>query len=102
MGLAEQQGTPGEAKRFRAVVHGRVQGVNFRYYTRQRARGLGLVGYVRNRWDGTVEVVSEGRPDALRRLLAWLHTGPSMAHVSRVEVRWEPPEGEFQRFEVRY
>jgi len=90
-----------EVKRFRAIVHGRVQGVNFRYYTRERARNLGLVGYVRNCWDGTVEVVAEGPEDALQSLLSWLHVGPSLAHVSKVEVSWQAPRGEFERFEVR-
>jgi len=90
-----------EAKRFRAVVHGRVQGVNFRHYTRERARSLRLVGYVRNCWDGTVEVVAEGQDDALRELLSWLQVGPSLACVSRVELSWQAPKGEFERFEVR-
>lgn len=90
-----------DVKRFRAVVHGHVQGVNFRYYTREKARNLGLVGYVRNRWDGTVEVVAEGPEDALRSLLAWLHVGPSLAHVTEVEVSWQAPQGDFERFEVR-
>ncbi|MBC7237471.1 MAG: acylphosphatase [Chloroflexi bacterium] len=89
-------------KRFRAIVHGRVQGVNFRYYTRQRARGLGVTGFVRNRYDGTVEVVAEGGEDALRRLLSWLHAGPSLAQVTRVDVEWGPPTGQFVSFEVRH
>jgi acylphosphatase len=92
---------PPEIKRFRAVVHGRVQGVNFRYYTREKAHSLGLVGYVRNCWDRTVEVVAEGEEVALQELLAWLHEGPSMAHVSRVEVNWQAPRGENDHFEVR-
>ena len=50
----------GEAVRLRAIVHGRVQGVNFRYYTRQQARQLGVTGCVRNLWDGTVEVWPKG------------------------------------------
>jgi acylphosphatase len=89
------------AKRFRAVVHGRVQGVNFRHYTREKARSLRLVGYVRNCWDGTVEVVAEGPEDALQSLLSWLHVGPSLAYVSEVEVSWQAPQGDLERFEVR-
>jgi acylphosphatase len=99
---AEPEREVGETKRFHAVIHGYVQGVNFRYYTRQKAQQLGLVGYVRNRWDGTVEVVAEGEPGALQRLLSWLHRGPSLAHVSKVETEWVSPLGDFQRFEVRY
>ncbi|MDY7041603.1 MAG: acylphosphatase [Chloroflexota bacterium] len=85
-----------------AVVHGLVQGVNFRYYTSLEARRLGVVGYVRNQWDGTVEVVAEGERSSVERLLAFLHRGPSWATVERVDVQWQEPTGEFQRFEVRY
>ncbi|MBM3190327.1 MAG: acylphosphatase [Chloroflexi bacterium] len=91
--------------RLQAIVHGHVQGVNFRHYTRERARSLGLGGYVRNRWDGTVEVVAEGPEPALQALLSWLHRGPPLAQVTEVEARREPiPPGqrEFHSFEVRY
>jgi len=91
-----------EKKRFRAIVHGRVQGVNFRNSTLHQARALGVVGYVRNCWNRTVEVVAEGEGDALRRLASWLHAGPSLAHVSRVEIHWEAPLNEFAEFEVRF
>lgn len=89
-------------ERLEAVIHGRVQGVNFRYYTRQRAQELGLTGYVRNRWDGTVEVVAEGPPQALARLLDFLHRGPPSAIVVQVDVQWKPATGEFQGFRVAY
>jgi len=87
---------------FRAIIHGRVQGVNFRYYTRQIARSLGLVGYVQNLADGTVQVVAQGEQNALRQLLSWLHKGPSWARVTRVNVTWlQPTRGE-KSFEIRY
>lgn len=88
--------------RLAAVVHGRVQGVSFRYYTRQRARELGLVGYVRNRADGTVEVVAEGKREAVESLLAYLHAPQRPAFVTHVETRWPMPTGGFERFEVSY
>jgi acylphosphatase len=88
--------------RLSAIVHGMVQGVNFRYYTRLQASKLGLAGYVRNQWDGTVEVVAEGERYLLQRLLAWLHVGPRSAFVERVDAQWDKPTGEFTRFEVRY
>ncbi|MCD6554143.1 MAG: acylphosphatase [Anaerolineae bacterium] len=91
-----------EQVRLHAVVHGRVQGVNFRYYTALEARRLGVVGYVRNRWDGTVEVVAEGERSLVEQLLAFLHRGPRWARVERVDVQWQAPTGEFRRFEVRY
>jgi len=88
--------------RFRANVQGRVQGVSFRYYTMEMARRLNVRGYVRNRWDGSVEVVAEGEEARARKLLEWLHTGPRWARVDRVEVEWGEPTGEFKRFEVRF
>ena len=100
--MAAGETGPREHRRFRAVVHGRVQGVNFRHYTQEQAEHLGLVGYVRNTWDGTVEVVAEGREASLRSLLAWLHHGPSIAHVSRVQVQWQAPRREFQDFQVLF
>jgi acylphosphatase len=88
--------------RLQAIVHGRVQGVNFRYYTQRRARELGLTGYVRNVWDGTVEVVAEGQRADLDELLAFVRTGPRAAFVTRVDVHWPAATGNFDRFEVRY
>jgi acylphosphatase len=92
---------PAEA-RLLATVHGRVQGVNFRYYTLRRANDLRLTGYVRNQWDGTVEVAAEGPRQALEQLLAFLRTGPRGAFVTQVDVKWSAPAGHFSRFEVRY
>ena len=76
--------------------------MSFRYYTLLKAEELGVSGYVRNRWDGAVEVVAEGRDDPVRQLLRWLHTGPRWAKVEDVEVEWKEPSGEFKRFEVRF
>ncbi len=70
----------------RAVVHGRVQGVGFRWATRERLTELGLDGAATNRPDGTVEVVATGPPDAVDRLVAWLRDGPTPGHVTRVDV----------------
>jgi len=88
--------------RLHAIVHGRVQGVNFRYYTVRTAQRLGLTGWVANRWEGTVETVSEGRREALNEFRAFLHRGPPSSVVQRVDVEWETPTGEFERFGVRY
>jgi acylphosphatase len=89
----ENRAVPTDVVRRRAVVHGRVQGVFFRDSTRQRARAHGIAGWVRNRADGTVEAVIEGEPEAVQRLLRFLETGPPHAHVDRVEVSNEEPEG---------
>jgi DNA ligase D-like protein (predicted 3'-phosphoesterase) len=83
-----------------AVVHGRVQAVGFRYSIRRRARALGLLGWVRNRPDGTVEVHAEGPPDSLRVLLEFLGTGPPGACVEAVEHEQRKPEGH-EQFAIR-
>lgn len=85
-----------------AIVHGRVQGVNFRYYTQLNAQALKLTGWVRNRPDGTVEVMAEGPRTALEQLLAFLGEGPSHARVDRVDVGWLPASGRFSQFQVVY
>ena len=91
-----------EHKRLEANVHGYVQGVGFRWRTREVARRLNLRGYVRNRYDRSVEVVAEGPEQALRELLAYLRVGLSAASVERVDVRWLPYSGTFLGFEVRF
>jgi acylphosphatase len=88
-------------RRLHAVIHGRVQGVSFRYYTQRRARELDLTGYVRNQWRGTVEVIAEGQHRNLEQLLAFLRVGPPAAMVTKVDLKWLPFSGSFERFEVR-
>ena len=80
--------------RARVVIRGRVQGVFFRAETRDRARSLGLRGWVRNVPDGTVEAVFEGERERIESLLVWCRRGPALADVDDVEVHWESPEGE--------
>lgn len=83
----------------RLVIHGRVQGVGFRYALAQEAERLGLTGWVRNRRDGTVEAVVCGGETAVEQLYEWAQRGPPTAQVSRVLVDME--QGEFDRFELR-
>jgi len=88
--------------RLHAMVHGRVQGVSFRYSTVLKAQELGVAGYVRNKWDGTVEVVAEGPQRTLQQLLVWLRIGPRPARVSRVDTTWQVAKGNMTSFEVRW
>lgn len=88
---------------FRAVVRGRVQGVNFRDYVLTHARFLGLTGYVRNLPDGrSVEVVAEGPRSDLEQLLEHLHEGPGMSRVDAVDVEWREPTSDHSHFGVAY
>jgi acylphosphatase len=80
--------------RRRALVHGTVQGVGFRFSTEGEADRLGVDGFVCNRPDGTVEVEVEGAPEAVGHLLAWLEDGPAGADVTRVDVEELAPTGE--------
>lgn len=85
--------------RLAVTVHGRVQGVGFRWFTRERARRLGLAGTVRNRADGAVEVDAGGSPTALAALRTLLLQGPPGAAVERLEERTpslEPLPSPFQ------
>ena len=83
-----------EVKRARARVRGHVQGVFFRSEARERARSLGVAGWVRNVPDGTVEAVFEGPAERVESLLQWCRRGPAGARVDEVAVEWEAPQGE--------
>lgn len=82
-------------------IRGRVQGVSFRYFTRQTAQAHGVTGWVRNLPDGDVEGVFEGRESDVRALVDWCRQGPPGARVDAIDVDWEEPTGEFGGFEVR-
>ncbi len=90
-----------ERKRLHAIVEGRVQGVGFRYFVFDQAYGLGLTGWVRNRWDGSVEVTAEGKVAILNKLLAALYRGPRGSFVTGVNAMWQAATGEFSEFRVR-
>jgi acylphosphatase len=82
------------------MIHGRVQGVFFRDSLRRLAEDHGVCGWARNTWEGTVEAVLEGDPKDVDRLVAFAREGPVGAHVERVEVADEDPEG-LRGFAVR-
>ena len=88
--------------RLHAIVEGRVQGVNFRYYTVRAAQRLGVTGWVANRYDGRVETIIEGPDEILKEMLAFLHKGSPSAIVTKVSVQWGAATGEFTEFKVRY
>jgi acylphosphatase len=86
--------------RRRVVVSGQVQGVFFRDTCRRQAHVYGVMGWVRNCPDGTVEAVFEGEPNAVEAMIEWVRRGPPAAEVSRVEVTEEEPVGD-RSFRVR-
>ena len=80
-----------QTRRVRVVVMGRVQGVGFRASAQDEAERQGLIGWVRNRHDGSVELEAEGAADAIEALLAWCAKGPPGARVDGVESEEQAP-----------
>jgi acylphosphatase len=78
--------------RRRLIVHGRVQGVGFRWALARAAESRGVAGWAANRADGTVEAVLEGEPDAVESVVRVSREGPRGAQVERVEIAEEEPE----------
>jgi acylphosphatase len=81
-------------KRAEVVVRGSVQGVFFRVETRDRARSLGLAGWVRNAADGSVEGVFEGEDERVESMVEWCRRGPRGARVDDVNVTWAEAQDE--------
>jgi acylphosphatase len=88
--------------RRRIVISGRVQGVNFRYYTRAAAREAGAGGWVRNLPDGSVEAVIEGEPEVVDAVIAWCRKGAPASRVDDLRIYEESPTGEFTDFDITY
>lgn len=88
--------------RAHVLITGRVQGVFFRYQTRNVARKLGVTGWVRNLPDERVEAVFEGEKEKVEKLVEFCKTGPPGANVSNTDVKWETYSGKFIDFEIRH
>ncbi len=84
------------------MVSGRVQGVFFRNETQAMAYRFNITGWVRNLPDGRVEAVFEGEKPDVDALVEFCRTGPPGAIVTKVDVTWENPTGEFKSFSIRY
>lgn len=93
--------TDKDLARLHAVIEGTVQGVGFRKFVQENANRLNLTGWVRNRWDGTVEVTAEGHRQDLEKLLQALRRGPRASTVSGVRPEWREANGEFEYFKVK-
>jgi len=87
--------------RLHAWVEGTVQGVGFRYFVQQNAQILDLSGWVRNLWDGRVELVAEGCRNDLEKLLSAVYRGPRSSDVRGVKPEWSQATGEFTSFSIR-
>ena len=84
------------------TAHGRVQGVGFRFFVRQEAAALGVVGWVRNFPDGSVEFHAEGPESMLKDLVATVRQGPTFGYVNELDVDWTEPAGRYTSFEIAF
>ena len=87
-------------KRFHVFIKGRVQGVGFRYFTKETAQKLGITGWVRNTYTGDVEITAEGNSDQINNFIIAIRKGPQSAFVSEFNPDWEEPTGEFKKFNI--
>lgn len=84
------------------TVSGLVQGVNFRYFTYNKAIALGLKGYVRNLYDGNVEVEVEGDRGSIEILIKELKVGPRLSSVKDLKIEWKEYSGKYQSFDITF
>lgn len=89
-------------KKVTITIFGEVQGVFFRANIRDRAKELGLTGWVKNESDATVKILAEGEQKQLEKLVDYCRSGHKLAKVQRVEVKWEGATGEFKNFDIIY
>jgi acylphosphatase len=83
------------------LISGRVQGVYFRRFTKNKAQDLGIKGTIRNRADGRVEIIAQAEADILEPFIQWCHKGPITARVDLVELcEIQANEAEFTLFEI--
>jgi len=87
---------------FYAKVYGRVQGVGYRYFVKEKAQVLDVVGYVKNLEDGTVEVLAQGKEENLQKLIQELKKGPFLARVDKLDIIFRKPKNVFSQFQINY
>lgn len=87
-------------KQVHIFVSGTVQGVFYRSNTRKKAKELGIKGWVRNLYDGRVEVTAEGEEEDLKKFIEWCKKGPELAFVENIEVEWNDYKGKYEDFSV--
>jgi acylphosphatase len=84
------------------IIHGRVQGVGYRYFAQKRANQFGIAGYVRNLPDGSVEVQAQGKGNNLDTFIESLRQGPSFARVLEVTITDGNPVTNLSDFTIKY
>jgi acylphosphatase len=87
---------------YEITVDGRVQGVGYRYFVRSRAKELQIAGFVRNSYDGKVEIEAEGDKKDLDTLLDYLRIGPPLARVTRMDISESLYKNCYDDFTIKY
>lgn len=88
--------------RVHIIVKGLVQGIFFRVGAKEKARQLGITGWVRNLDSGKVEIVAEGEKKKLEELVEWCNKGPSSARIEEIKTEWQSCKAEFKNFDIRH
>lgn len=91
-----------EIKHMKFIVYGEVQGVGFRYFTHQLADELGLIGWVKNHDDGTVEIRVEGKKSQLLEFRKKIEKGNHFSKITHLEEDELYYLGDYRHFEIRY
>ncbi len=79
-------------KSFKAIVHGRVQGVGYRFFVQREAEKLGIIGTVKNLFSGSVEICAKGEDEKIDTFLAKVQKGPMFSYVSDTDIEWDTYE----------
>ncbi len=88
-------------RRVRIKVYGKVQGVFFRYSAKELADRLGVKGFAKNNFDGTVEVLAEGNDTEVNQIVEFCKQGPEMSRVEKIELKEEKVRGDYDKFEIQ-
>jgi len=84
----------------KVTIQGRVQGVGYRWFAKEQAERLDLNGYVKNLYNGDVEVYAEGEREVISQYMTVLNQGPPFAHVLEIKYTEMETEGRYNRFQV--
>ena len=90
-----------ETVQVRILIEGKLQGINFRYKTQDRAKELGLVGFVRNLSDGRIEIEVQGNQPDVEKLLEWCQEEPHSSQIKSILYRYDDPNKGYNDFIVR-
>lgn len=89
-------------KTYHLIVHGSVQGVGFRFYTKRQAQKLGVTGWVKNKADGTVEIAAQSDSATLKKFIAAVKAGSPASRVERVDIKEIQGAKRYKVFQVKY